>query len=368
MNAQRITPLLVLGLLGAVAQHPVFAADPPVTWKEAQRQEANWYGSAEAVRIADNLLVYQHDNGGWSKNIDMSKPLSESERAKLVKEKTNTKETTIDNGATHQQVAFLGKVYTASKQERFKEPFLKGLDYLMDAQYDNGGWPQYFPLRKGYYTHITFNDDAMAGVLTLLRSVARAESDYAFVDNTRRERATKAVVKGVDCILKCQVITEGKRTGWGQQHDEKTFAPAPARAFELVSLTAGETVGIVRFLMGEKPTPEIVSAIEGGINWLRTTRINGIRVETKSVSGEPGGKDKVVVEDPTAPPLWARFYQIGTNRPFFCGRDGVMKFRLADIEHERRNGYAWYVSTPGKLLDTDYPAWQKKALKTATRP
>ena len=68
----------------------------------------------------------------------------------------------------------------------------------------------------------------------------------------------------------------------------------------------------------------------------------------------------MVVADPTAPPIWARFYEIGTNRPFFCGRDGVKKYSLAEIEHERRIGYAWYTNAPAYLLDKEYPLWRSK--------
>ena len=32
------------------------------------------------------------------------------------------------------------------------------------------------------------------------------------------------------------------------------------------------------------------------------------------------GSDVVVVPDASAPPLWARFYEIGTNRPIFSGQ------------------------------------------------
>ena len=30
---------------------------------------------------------------------------------------------------------------------------------LLEAQYDNGGWPQYHPRATGYHKHITFNDN-----------------------------------------------------------------------------------------------------------------------------------------------------------------------------------------------------------------
>ncbi|HEX7955342.1 MAG TPA: pectate lyase, partial [Pyrinomonadaceae bacterium] len=63
---------------------------------------------------------------------------------------------------------------------------------------------------------------------------------------------------------------------------------------------------------------------------------------------------------PGAPPIWARFYEIGTNRPVFEGRDNVVRYDVMEIEAERRNGYGWYTNEPLKLLDKDYPAWQKR--------
>ena len=67
-----------------------------------------------------------------------------------------------------------------------------------------------------------------------------------------------------------------------------------------------------------------------------------------------------MVADPSAPPLWARFYELGTNRPMFCGRDGVKRYSLAEIEYERRNGYSWYTDSPAELLQKDYPAWRSR--------
>ena len=74
----------------------------------------------------------------------------------------------------------------------------------------------------------------------------------------------------------------------------------------------------------------------------------------------PKGYDQVVVEDAAAPPLWARFYDVQSNKPMFCGRDGVVKSSIAEIEYERRNGYRWYVDRPARLLDREYPEWRNR--------
>ena len=71
--------------------------------------------------------------------------------------------------------------------------------------------------------------------------------------------------------------------------------------------------------------------------------------------------DSWIEADPTAPPIWARFYDLDPPfRPFFCGRDGVKKYALADVEVERRGGYAWYGNDGTAVLGTTYPSWLTK--------
>ena len=350
-------------LAAAATEQTPGPASPAVKWGEALKQKADWYASAEAARVADNLLLYQRDTGGWPKNVDMAAPLDEKKRADLARRKGETDDSTIDNGATFTQLEYLARVHAAQKHERHRDAFLRGLDYLLAAQYENGGWPQYFPLRKGYYTRITYNDNAMVGVLELLRGVARKGPAYAFVDEARRARAEKAVERGVECILKSQVVVKGVRTAWGAQHDEVTLAPAAARKFEPVSLASKESAGITRFLMGvERPDARINEAVEAAVAWFRATQLSGVRWVERRDAAQPGGYERTAVADKEAPPIWARFYEIGTNRPVFEGRDGVVRYDVMEIEAERRNGYGWYTEEPLKILKKEYPAWQKRLM------
>ncbi|MCM3871241.1 MAG: pectate lyase [Pyrinomonadaceae bacterium] len=331
-----------------------------VRWTDILKQQLAWYESAESVRIADNVLLYQRDSGGWPKNIDMAKLLTEREVATLIKQKQET-DSTIDNGATYTQLTFLARVHRAKKLERHKEAFLKGIDYLLKAQYGNGGWPQYFPILDGYYAHITFNDGAMIGVMELLQDIAQQKPSYLFVDESRRNRAAQAVQKGITVILQTQVIVKGQRTVWGAQHDEVTLAPAPARTFEPVSLVSAESVGIVRFLMSlNQPNQQVIDAVQSAVKWFKRSSIPGIRLVSQPDKARPGSFNRFVVLDENAEPIWARFYEITTNRGIFAGRDGIIKYRVDEIEAERRNGYRWYVDDPAELLNKDYPAWLKQ--------
>nr|HMQ45368.1 pectate lyase [Mariniflexile sp.] len=71
------------------------------------------------------------------------------------------------------------------------------------------------------------------------------------------------------------------------------------------------------------------------------------------------GSDVIVIPSP-GNIMWARFYDLNTNLPFFCGRDGVKKNTLAEIELERRTGYAWYGNWPTTLIDSLFTAWKNK--------
>ena len=176
-----------------------------------------------------------------------------------------------------------------------------------------------------------------------------------------------AVQKGIDCVLKCQIVVKGKKTAWCAQHDKKTLEPCKARSYELASLSGAESVNIVRFLMAiENPTSEVRDAIESAVAWFEQAKIVGMRVKTIQDPSAPKGRDRIVVPDASAPPLWGRFYEIDTNRPFFCSRDGIPKYRLSDISHERRNGYSWLGSYAHGLLNEEYPAWQKKQISVLT--
>jgi PelA/Pel-15E family pectate lyase len=352
--------LLVAAPSAAQAQRGRGRFGGGVRWPNVFGRDDAWYAGDEAVRIADNLLLYQSSNGGWPKNIDMARTLSDAEKQRLARTRDEA-ETIIDNGATHTQIRYLAIVHQATGEPRFAAAAQRGVEFLLAAQYPNGGWPMIYPLRRGYYSHITYNDGAMIGVMRLLREIAAGQPPYDFFDQTVRDRANAALAKGLDVILKTQVVVDGKPTVWCAQHDEHDFQPAKARAYELPSLSGQESVGIVEYLMEvDNPSPEIKAAIRAAIAWFESAKITGYRVERVRAPELDPPRDVVMVEDADAEPLWGRFYDIETNKPIFVGRDGVPHDKLADIEHERRLGYSYVGSYARNLLAREYPAWEQK--------
>ena len=188
-----------------------------------------WFQTPAARRIANNILTWQAPAGDWPKNGDtVSQPYTGD---------TNQLHGTFDNGATTGEIRFLARAYDATRDERYRDAALKGIDHILAAQYPTGGWPQYSPPPANtYHRYITFNDNAMVRVLETLRKVATS-AEFNFVDPPRRQAAQKAFDRGIACILACQIKVNGKLTVWCAQHDEKDFGPRPARKFELVSLS-----------------------------------------------------------------------------------------------------------------------------------
>jgi len=343
---RRVAPMAALAIL-VFACSTLPAAE--VEWgDEILRQPREWYASAEARTAADSVIQYQSPEGGWTKNTDLLTPPSTPDALGRP---------TIDNGATTTPMRFLALVIDVTGEAKYRHAFERGIDYLFAAQYPNGGWPQYYPLREGYYSRITYNDNATVNVLTLLRDVSTGEVPYGFVDQARRDKASKALARGIDVILRTQVRQNGRLTAWCAQHDELTLKPAWARAYEPPSLSGGESVGIVRFLMSvEEPTPEIVAAVGGAVEWLRSVAMSGVRVDR--IRRPDGRTERVLVDDPDAPPLWARFYELVTNRPLYVDRDSVYRYDYSEISYERRSGYSYHGTWATSLLEEDYPRWR----------
>lgn len=321
---------------------------------------ADWYAGAEAKAIADNILSYQTAAGGWSKNQNRTDP--PRQRGQHYVQGTEGDSWsyvgTFDNGSTFTELAYLARVQAAlpgAAGEPYRQSFLKGLRYILMAQYPNGAWPQVYPLMGGYHDALTYNDDGFAHQVTLLSQIGAARGDYAFVPADLAAQARAAADRALDVLLKSQVVVNGRKTVWGQQHDPITLKPVGARNYEPASLAAAESAGLLVFLMSqENPSPQIVEAVHAGVAWLKAHEIHGFEWTDRK-----DGAGRLLYAREGAGPLWSRFYDIETGKPIFGERDQSIFDNVADVGAGRRNGYSWYNTTPKKALGL-YEKWKAK--------
>lgn len=323
----------------------------------ATAQNVSKTSAVKTDSIAEKMLVYQLSNGGWPKQlhdksvVKYENPLTDALLAKI--KATSYLHATIDNAATSREINALVLAYKNTGNQSYLKAAERGIDYLLKAQYANGGWPQYYPDKSSYRAEITYNDNAMINALTVMLNIAYKTNGFDVVDAKYIPKAEDAVKRGVDCVLKTQYVQNGKLSIWAAQYDENKLTPAKARAFEPASLSTGESVGVVRFLMKLKnPSEEIKNAIKNAVTWFEGTKIVGYKYD------KIADKDKGLVADANAI-SWARFYDLQTNTPVFGDRDNTIKTKIEDVSQERRYGYAWYGTFAQNLLAKEYPKWLK---------
>ncbi|MCJ7842092.1 pectate lyase [Lederbergia sp. NSJ-179] len=301
----------------------------------------------DAIEKANNLLTWQMEHGGWTKNWPhiYTRPWDgEESRSEWMKDGVELG--TIDNDATISEMLFLAQIYQETKDPRYKESIEKGMDFLFKLQYSTGGFAQVYPERGNYSDYVTFNDEAMINVLEMMDQIVekRYPFDSDLINEEYRTKVQESIDLAVDYILHAQIEVDGKLLAWCAQHDPVTYEPRGARSYEHPSISGSESVGIIRYLMSRPQTEKINQAVLGALEWFDEVKLEN----TRYISGDPNNEYFVEDANSTA---WYRFYEIGTNKPIFSGRDGIIKHDIMEIEEERRNGYAWGGHWATKLLD-----------------
>lgn len=327
----------------------------------------DWYASSEARAEADAVVSFQTPAGGWSKNQDRRIARLPGQRfsndAETMEQNPANFDApadrfwtfvgTLDNDSTWSEMRFLAKVAAQApgrEGDAWRASILKGVHYLLNAQYPNGGWPQIWPLEGGFHDSITFNDNAVAQAAMLLRDVANGAEGFDFVPADLEAQAAEATSKAIDVILAAQIRYGDRLMGWAQQIEPMRLVPTSARNYEPRSVASSETTDILIFLMGQQdPSPEVQAAIRAGIAWLEATRVYDKSFEM-TVDG------RKLIDKPGAGPIWSRNYDIVTGQPIFGDKDQTIHNDVNGISVGRRNGYSWWNASPQKALDA-FAAW-----------
>jgi len=318
------------------------------------------YAPEQFREIADNILAYQNEDGGWPKNLDMMAKLDPDSVVQTLDARHRL--STLDNSTGYTQIGYLAETYRVTGEQRYRDGAVRGIGHILSAQYPNGGW-------RGWDADaVTFNDNVMYGVLSLWLEIIYRKPPYAWVDETLRQRVRQSWDAGLGLVLACQWKRDGVKTVWAQQYDHETLLPVKARSYELPGLTANESANIVMLLMRiRKPSPEIIDAVKAAVAWFEKNKITGQRLVTVAVpEGLPEDRsvkrNRYFVDDPDAAPLWARYYELDDDRFFLCTRKGVKVYSLEEMPAERRVGYSWFGDWGNKVLEK-YPSWLAKVEK-----
>jgi len=233
-----------------------------------------YYDAAKSA--ADALVAGQHPAGGWNYVIDTAGEESLRRWYDTVGKNAWRLEefqhyygnATFDDAGTAEASQLMLRIYMEKRDRRYKAPLDKAIAFVLDSQYDNGGWPQRYPFAQNgglhghedYTPYITFNDDVAGENLEFLIYAYQALGDQKLLDPIRR---------GMDIFVATQ--QPAPQAGWGLQHFPDTLKPAGARTYEPEAFATHTTGGNIRSLMnfyrltGDR---KYIARIPEALDWL----------------------------------------------------------------------------------------------------
>ncbi|MBN1290506.1 MAG: pectate lyase [Candidatus Latescibacteria bacterium] len=261
-----------------------------------------------AEKAANALIWGQHPAGGWHYLIDFDMTGIRKWYDEAASKCWGWEEylqyygnCSFDDYTTSAPIRFLLELYMTTLNPKYRTALLKAMDFILEAQYPNGAWPQRYPLRYDYphdghadYTHYyTFNDDVISDNINLL-----LEAWEKLGNETYREAAYRA--------MEFYIISQlpKPQAGWAQQYT-MNMKPGWGRSYEPDAVCTVQTTNNIRDLQkfykitGDRrflrPIPDALEWLEGAI----------------LTSGLPEGKTH------------AYFYELGTNKPLWSHRSGT---------------------------------------------
>jgi PelA/Pel-15E family pectate lyase len=291
----------------------------------------------EAARAAARALAWgQLETGGWDYRIDFDEEQSRRwyfrrDQGKLTPEEAARRRntSTFDDDNSQSALRFLMGVCRETKDAEIQEALDYGLAFLLKAQYPNGAWPQrYPPPKSGYGSYYTFNDDTIRDCVRTALAAHRHTGRAEFLDAAKRAG---------DFILKAQ--QPEPQPVWAQQYDHD-MKPAWARKFEPPSVCSSESVGVMRTLIDlyiETGEERFLAPIPRALAWFERSQI--------------------------APNRWARFYELGTNRPLYFTK----KYELVYTDHDLPTHYSFQGEFGVRRFIATYEEVKKKGREAILR-
>ncbi|MFO8012188.1 MAG: pectate lyase [Phycisphaerae bacterium] len=255
-----------------------------------------------AAQGAGRALVWgQRTVGGWDHRVDVSHLTPDAAMPQRRKGRC-----TLDDNITQGAIDFLMDLDRTRDEPWLDDGVRLGLAYLLKAQFDNGAWPQWYPLRGGYHDYYTFNDNTINDCIRVLLDAHRQYGRAEYLEGAKR---------GGDFIIASQL--DEPQAGWAQQYSHD-LTPAWARAFEPPGVCSAVTARNIRTLIDlavYTRDARYLEPLPAALVWLDRSKL------------KKG--------------TWARLYELGTNRPIYGDRDRKIHYTREEVSKERRTGYSW---------------------------
>lgn len=323
---------------------------------DAYHATADEYYYEAAVEVALALAAAQHSSGGWNYLYDFAGVDSTKKWYDTIgKNGWRLEEfhhyygnATFDDAGTAEASQLMLRMAVEKGDERFEASLEKAIRFVVDSQYDNGGWPQRFPFvedapelhgRPDYTRYITFNDDVAGENITFLLMVWQATGDRRALDTINRAMAIFPATQ-----------QPAPQAGWGLQHTLDDLAPVGARSYEpdaLVTDTTARNIELMLDFYEWTADERFLARIPEAFKWLESVRLSGDEVRM------PGR------EFPT-------FIEIGTNRALINHRRGsnVVNGEYYH-DYDPENPIVHY--SQWRAIDLDGLRARYEALRTADR-
>ena len=279
-----------------------------------------------AVAAARALVWGQLESGGWDYKVDFSAKGEKRwayRHLKLADLEGRRNTSTLDDNNTQHALRLLMAVDQLVADAAIHEAVAYGLRALLEAQLPKGGWPQRFfltpPATQRYAETVRIGPD---GTRTTVKRPVHYAHYYTYNDATlndcistlleahrryQRPEYIEGVRKAGQFVLLSQL--EPPQAGWAQQYTPD-LEPEWARRFEPKSVCSAVTVRNVHTLIDFYLTfgdAKYLEPIPAALHWLERSKL-------------PGEGSR-----------WARFYELGTNRPLYFTRKYELTYKPDDL-------------------------------------
>ncbi|MDO8837086.1 MAG: pectate lyase [Vicinamibacterales bacterium] len=271
-------------------------------------------GAPEFLRAAEKaaraIIWGQLPGGGWNYIVDFAGDRSlKAWYGTIGKNGWRLEEfqhyygnATFDDDVTSDAAKFLLRMYLETLDPQYKPALDKAINFVLESQYPNGGWPQRYPLKFDFSHHgkpdytsfVTFNDDVVWENVDFLIQC------YVTLGE---ERLLDPIHRGMHLYRLTQ--HGAPQAGWALQYT-LDLKPAGARTYEPNALLPGLTAAHIRLLgrfyrlTGDR---RFLDGIPAALDWLDASRLPAPMTD--------GGKYTHPV-----------FVEIGTDKPLFVHRKG----------------------------------------------